>query len=384
MNVRARDLFVLVFVTFFDVTLSGCSRKPDATEAIDANDRVRTVKFDQAALSRLGLTVAPAGGAQGSQTLRVPGTIEYNLEHYAEVGSLVDGRITSVSARVGERVKKGQKLATLVVPSIAQAQSQYISAGAAAQVAKEHAERERTLLEKQLTTAHEAEVARGEAIRSNADLAAAAARLRVLGVALPTDGRQISGPGSMTLVAPIDGVVVRRDAVLGRYVQPNETSFIIADPSQLWASVDVYEGDLPHFKVNAEVELSVDALPGKTYRGRVFLVEPQIGKESRVLRARIGIDNSSDELKPGLFVRATIKVDDDMQDKKLPVPSAAVQPLGEGDVVFVEMEPGKYEVRSVRVGRRIGQVVEILDGLREGERIVVEGAFLLRGEVTKQ
>ena len=379
-----RSLFVIVIVTFCGMGNHGCTKKSDVTEATDTSDRVRTVRFDLPALKRLGLTIAPAGGAQGSQMLRVPGTIEYNLEHYAEVGSLVDGRITSVSARVGDRVKKGQKLATLVVPSIAQAQAQYISAGAAASVAKEHAERERSLLAKQLTTAHEAEVARADNIRSDADLAAAAARLRVLGVALPSDGKQIAGPGSMTLVAPIDGVVVRRDAVLGRYVQPNETSFVIADPSQLWASVDVYEGDLPHFKVNAEVELSVDAMPGKTYRGRVFLVEPQIGKESRALRARIAIDNTSDELKPGLFVRATIKVDDDMQDKKLPVPSAAVQPLGEGDVVFVELEPGKYEVRTVRVGRHIGQVVEILDGLREGERIVVEGAFLLRGEVTKQ
>ncbi len=373
---------------FMAVVLScapACTTKPTRTgEGRSSPDKVRTVKFDPSALQRLGIQVAPAGGVHGVQILHVPGTFEYNLEKYAEVGSIVDGRITSLSSRVGDIVKKGQHLATLSVPSIAQAQSQYISAQAAALVAKEHAERERALLKKQLTTAHEAELASSDAIRTEADMAAAAARLRVLGVSLPSGGKTILGAGSLTLVAPIGGVVVKRDAVLGRYLQPNETAFVIADPTSLWATVDVYENDLPYFKVNAEVELTVDALPGKIVKGKVFLIEPQVGRETRMLRARIAVDNANGELKPGLFVRASIKIEDEKHDKTLPVPSSAVQPLGESDVVFIEIQPGKYEIRNVRIGRRTAQVAEILEGLRDGERIVVEGAFLLRGEVTKQ
>ena len=108
------------------------------------------------------------------------------------------------------------------------------------------------------------------------------------------------------------------------------------------------------------------------------------GRETRVLRVRIVVPNDDGALRPGMFVRASLDIRGGQEDGKLLVPSGAVQPLGDGDVVFVEMEAGVYEVRSVRAGRRTSQVAEILEGLAATERIVVDGAFLLRGEVTKQ
>jgi multidrug efflux pump subunit AcrA (membrane-fusion protein) len=89
-------------------------------------------------------------------------------------------------------------------------------------------------------------------------------------------------------------------------------------------------------------------------------------------------------LRPGEFVRASVKLPDTHNTNLLFVPAAAVQPLGEDDVVFVEREPGLFEVRKVRVERQTAQVAAIGDGLSRGERIAIEGAFLLRGEVSKQ
>ncbi|MEI7892392.1 MAG: efflux RND transporter periplasmic adaptor subunit [Myxococcales bacterium] len=362
----------------------GCGSGKQAPPAPKEVSSPKTVRFDPAALSRLGVRVAPASAPNQRHKLRLPGTLEYNLERYAEVGSLVEGRVLSISARVGDQVKKGQRLGTVIVPSIAQAQAAYVSAVAAAHLAKANAERERALLEKQLTTAREAEVALAEKLKTEADVAAASARLQVLGSGIVADITSIQGPGTLTLVAPIAGVVVRRDAVLGRYLQPSETVFVIADPRVLWASVDVYEADLPYLAVNADTELTIDALPGRLVKGKVSLVEPQVGRETRVLRVRIVVPNDDGALRPGMFVRASLDIRGGQEDGKLLVPSGAVQPLGDGDVVFVEMEAGVYEVRSVRAGRRTSQVAEILEGLAATERIVVDGAFLLRGEVTKQ
>jgi membrane fusion protein, heavy metal efflux system len=347
-------------------------------------DGPKMVKFDPKALERLGIKVEPAGQRTGALDLEVPGSLEYNLDRYAEVGTIVDGRITAINVKPGDTVKKGALLASLVVPSIASAQAEYLSAEAAARSSKENLAREQALLEKGLTTAREFEVARAEAAKTEADLGAAKAKLQALGVGRPTGGANITGAGMLTLTAPIDGVVVRRDAVLGRFLQAKETAFVIADPSDLRAALNVYEADLPYFRIGADAEISIDALPGKVVKGKVVLVEPQIGKQSRSARAFIDVPNPDQVLRPGMFVRTSIKLPEDLAQGRLLVPAPAVQPLGDDFVVFVESGPGIFEVRKVKLVRSTTQIAEIHEGLARGDRIAVEGAFILRGEVTKQ
>lgn len=367
--------------------LAGCPGEKSVhaqDSAPSKSDGSKVVKFDPKSLERLGIKVEQAGSTSGSLDLEVPGSLEYNLDKYAEVGTLVDGRLTSITVKPGDPVKRGQLLATLVVPSIATAQAEYLSTEAAAKSANANLERENGLLEKGLTTAREAEQAKAEASRTEADLAASKAKLQALGVGQPTAGSKISGAGMLSLKAPIDGVVVRRDAILGRFLQAKETAFVIADPHDLRASLNVYEADLPYFTVGQEAELFVDALPGKSFKGKIVLVEPQIGKQSRSARAYIDVPNHDGILKPGLFIRASIKLPETAAQGRLLIPAPAVQPIGEDKVVFVEKETGTFEVRKVQVARKTTEIAEIREGLAKGEKIVIEGAFVLRGEVTKQ
>lgn len=362
----------------------GCKGKaPTAEGAPTVAPGPKTVKFDPKALARLGVKVDVAGAKSAENDIEVAGSLEYNLDRYAEVGTLLDGRVSTLSVKVGDPVKRGQVLATLVVPSIAAAQAEFVSAEAVARIAKDNAAREDALLQRELTTAREAEVARGEAIKSQAELAAATAKLQALGVNKPTGSGTITGAGTLNLVAPIEGVVVRREAVLGKFLQPQETAFVIADPHSLRASLNVYEQDLGYFKIGSETTITFDAIPGKVVKGHVLVVEPQVGKSSRSARALIEVPNPDGSLRPGLFVRASIPLPQDTGHRLL-VPSSAVQPLADDDVVFVEREPGLFEVRKVEVARRTPQVVEIHSGLVRGERIVIDGGFVLRGEVTKQ
>jgi membrane fusion protein, heavy metal efflux system len=347
-------------------------------------DGPKLVKFDPKSLERLGIKVEHAGSSTGALDLEVPGSLEYNLDKYAEVGTLVDGRLTAVTVKPGDVVKRGKVLATLVVPSIATAQAEYLSTEAAAKSAKTNLDRENELLDKGLTTAREAEQAKAEESRTEAELAAAKAKLQALGVGRPTAGSNISGAGILSLTAPIDGVVVRRDAILGRFLQAKETAFVIADPHDLRAALNVYEADLPYFHFGQEAEIFVDALPGKSFKGKIVLVEPQIGKLSRSARAYIDVPNHDSRLKPGLFVRASIKLPEAVAHDRILVPAPAVQPIGDDKVVFVEREAGTFEVRKVQVARKTTEIAELREGLTKGEKIVVEGAFVLRGEVTKQ
>lgn len=381
---RLQSLLVLA-LSFY---ATSCSKSEAAVPAPAADaatsTRLQIVTFDPKSLERLGVKVEHAGTAGVAQVLQLPGTVEYDLEHYAEVGALAEGRIVTVNALVGDRVHRGQTLATMLVPSIASAQADFLRAQASLTVADEHAKRQDALLAEKLATGRDVELAHGEKLEGEAELAAAAARLKLLGVPLPKSGATIVPNGSMPLASPIDGVVVAREAVLGSYLEPNDTAFVVADPSTLWVTVQIFEADIPYFRIGTPVTLTVDALPGTSFTGKITLLEPEVGKLTRALRGRVEVPNADGALRPGLFVRASVPLPSAADTGRLLVPSAAVQPLGDRDVVFVERSPGKFEVREVDVARRTAQVSEISSGLAIGEPIVVEGAFVLRGEATKQ
>jgi cobalt-zinc-cadmium efflux system membrane fusion protein len=365
---------------------AGCKGQASAASlaATDAGTTLRVVAFDPAVLARLGIRVEPAGVAGRAHTVRVSGTLDYDLDHYAEVGALLEGRVSSVAARVGDPVRKGQVLATIVVPSIAEAQAGYLTAKASSVAARKNRDREADLLGHQLTTAREAEIASSEAAKAQADVAAAEAKLRALRVDLPDNDTSVTGAGAYRLTAPIDGTVVRRDAVLGGFLEPNKTAFVVADLSELRAMLEIFEADLPYVRAGAPVRLTLDAMPGRVFEGRVASLDPQMGSATRMVRARVAVPNPDGDIRPGLFVRAAIELPADLLAAQVLVPAAAVQPLGDEDVVFVERTPGSYEVRPVAIARRTTDIIELARGVSRGENIVVEGAFLLRGEVTRQ
>ncbi|MEO6952313.1 MAG: efflux RND transporter periplasmic adaptor subunit [Polyangia bacterium] len=364
----------------FLILLCGCHREAQH-HPVDQGG-MRLVRFDPASLARLGVVVARAGDASARARIVVPGTLEYDLERYAEVGTPQEGRIVSVDVRVGDKVRKGQSLGSVLVPGVAGAQAHYLQARAALHADDEKQAREKGLLEKALTTASEAEAATAEAARSEASVQAARAQLEVMGAQIP-EGSDAIQAGRLVLRSPLAGEVVRRDAVLGRYVQPDQIAFAVADASVLWATIEVFENDIPYFAVGTKVEVTVDAMPGRKIEGTVALMEPQLGASSRALRARIAVPNNDRSLRPGLFVRASTAIPESTVQGLL-VPAAAVQPVGDDDVVFIARAPGTFEVRRVRVGQRDPQVVRVEEGLSRGEPIVVAGTFLLRSEVTKQ
>lgn len=343
----------------------------------------RLVRIEPATAQRLGIRVEAAGSQSGEHRLQLPGSLDFDVERVARVGSVLEGRVVSVTGRIGDPVKKGQRMATVMAPAVAAAQADFLGSRAEAGFATDRVTREEDLAARELTTAQELARARSEKAKAEASMAAAEARLRALRVAVPSGKQPLSDSGLVTLTAPIDGVIFERSVVLGQYIFPDDTAFVVADLSRLWANLDLFEADVPYLRVGADVELTLDASPGKVFHGQLSAIEPKMLKSSRSLRARVSVPNPDGSLRPGFFVRASIALPNG--SKELLIPSSAVQPLEE-DVVFVvrDEKDGIYEVRPVLVGRRTAEVAEISEGLSRGESIVVQGAFLLRGEVTRQ
>ncbi len=360
----------------------GCGTKEKQEPTPSPEPMAQLVRFDPAALTRLGVRVDHAGKLSATYRLEFPGSLDYNLDRYAEVGAIVEGRISNIGVKVGDRVKKGQTLGTLTVPAIVQAQAEYLSARAREKVARDHVARETTLMEQKLTTAREAELARGDALTAEATLSAAAAKLQMYGASLPESDKAMQARGTLALVSPLDGVVVRRDAVAGAFLEPSESAFTIADPASLWATFEVFEMDMPYVRAGAEAELRFDALD-TSITGKIEVLEPHVGKSTRAARARIAVDNSQGVLRPGLFARVFVPIEAPMARGGMLVPSAAVQPLGDKQVVFVEREPGLFEVRAVQVDARSSQLASVR-GIDAADRIATHGAFIVRGEAAKQ
>ncbi|MBS2011753.1 MAG: efflux RND transporter periplasmic adaptor subunit [Deltaproteobacteria bacterium] len=363
----------------------GCSSRAAETgranEPTASADARRVVKFDAAALARMGVTVEAAGDRTGKTRMTFPGSLDYALDRYAEVGTIVEGRVAAVHVKSGDPVVKGQPLAVVAVPALVEAQAQLAIAEASAKTARTQADRESALLDRALTTARESEVARNDADRGRAEADAARARLALLTGAPATAVG--SAMGQLVLTAPMTGTVVRRDLVLGGRIQPSQTAFVVADLTTLWATVNVFESDLRHVLPQSKAEITVEAFPGRTFQGRVEVVEPHVGAGSRAARARIVVSNHDGLLKPGLFFEARVEAGHDDRSGLL-VPRGAIQPLGGVDVVFVERGHGEFEIRKVRVASTSPQVAELTEGLERGERIAVTGASLLRAEATKQ
>jgi cobalt-zinc-cadmium efflux system membrane fusion protein len=345
----------------------------------------RTVRLDAASLARLGVRVDAAGAASASLAIEVPGTLGFDLERYAEVGAPLGGRVTSLRAKVGDAVKKGAVLATVLVPEAAGAQADYLAARASSESTRRELAREEALQPHGATSDRELTAARHASARAEAALAAAAARLHVLRLPLPTDQAAIPGAGTIQIVAPIDGVVVERRATLGQFLPPEDTAFVVADLASLWAALEVHESDVPYLRAGADVALRVEAAGGRVVTGRVALVEPVVGRATRTVRARLVVPNADGALRPGAFVRASIRLPDATGGAPgVVVPAEAVQPVADEDVVFLERAPGVFELRAVEIRRRSADLVELARGVTAGDRVAVAGTFLLRGEAMKQ
>ena len=182
---------------------------------------------------------------------------------------------------------------------------------------------------------------------------------------------------TLTLVSPVDGIVMEKLLVQGQQVMPGMRLYRIADLSTVWAEGDVFEQDLQFVRVGSQAHIEVAAYPGQHLMGRVSFVYPTVDQESRTNRVRVTVPNAGLRLKPGMFTTIYFDV---AQADALVVPAGAVVVTGERNLVFVKDAEGMLTPAEVVLGGRAGDQVEILEGLVEGQTIVGAANFLVDAE----
>jgi RND family efflux transporter MFP subunit len=184
---------------------------------------------------------------------------------------------------------------------------------------------------------------------------------------------------TLRINAPRDGVVVEKLVVEGQMVEPGMKLYRLADLATVWIQAQVYEQDLPFIKLGQEAVISLASQPDPKFRGRVTYIYPTVDEKTRTARVRLEFHNPGYFLKPGMY--ATVEMSSELSPSAVLVPDMAVLRSGEKNTVFVALEGGRFEPRAVSLGARAdGDRYEVLSGLKEGERVVMSGQFMLDSE----
>ena len=305
-------------------------------------------------------------------------TIRANQDRIAHVAPRVSARITQVRAKLGDNVKKGQTLALLDSIELGEAHSAHQQARSQFNLAKSDFERAQKLKVDDIIPEKDFLRARSEYEKSKASLRAAEEKLRLLDV---THSGSEKGPGSVFLLnAPFPGAVIEKNAVLGELAQPDKSLFTVADLSTLWIEANLFEKDLGKVRVGASATVTVSAYPDEVFKGKLTYISSTVDKDTRAVQARVEVPNADGQLKPEMF--ATASIDTAATSKAITLPQEAVLLVNGQAMAFVQ-EVGGFEPRPVELGEKVGARVVVRGGVKEGEQVVVAGAYALKARMLK-
>jgi len=341
------------------------------------------VTLSPEAVERAGIVVAPVTTASRAGEFRLPAMIEPNAYRQVAVTPLVGGRLTRVSAELGDRVRRGQAMAEIYSPDLAAAQTRYVSARAMLDAHDRELQRTQKLVDIGAASRQELERLHAEHAAQTAAVQSVRSELELLG--MPSSALEALTSGSnvsatINVPAPIDGVVTERTANVGLNVDPATKLFTVVDLSTVWVVADLYERDFSRVRVGNQATVTTSAYPELSLRGRVAYIDPQVSLETRTAKVRVEVPNPRGDLRLGMYADVVLT---GTGGEEIPaIPRGAVQNVGNRTVVYLSSpgEPGKFVEREVRLGQASGERVEVLLGVRPGDLVVTDGSFFVRAE----
>jgi cobalt-zinc-cadmium efflux system membrane fusion protein len=351
--------------------LSGCSsEKPGSIATPSAGSDSSAVEV--VAADSKGIQTEVVRSTSFPDYLDLPAHVEPDPTRVVHTFAPAGGRIVEMKVRPWDSVDKGQTLALLESSDLARAVSGYHKALVDNQVKQKALTRAQDLLDHHAISERDFEQAQGDAQQTAAEVAATREQVQVFGM----DPDQAST--QLVVKAPRAGTVLDIGAAAGEYSQALSAPAplaTIADVSTVWVLGDIYERDLAAAKLGSDAQVTLDAYPDKRWSGRVSVVSGAVDPNTRTLRLRVVLPNADARIKPGMF--GSIRIVKSLAPG-IVVPAGAVIREGNDSYMFVAKGNGRFERRTVRLGRTIDGSVEILDGISPGETIVSDGSLFLR------
>ena len=313
---------------------------------------------------RIMANVATVAAKQGTlnKEINAVGIVQYDQSRQAKVTAWIAGRIDKLNvSTVGSLVTKDKPVAEVYSPDLLATQQEYLLA------VKSRDQLKNSTI---------------PSISQNGDglVASAKQRLMLFGVK-ESQIAELEKAGKpnirLPIFTPLSGIVIEKMVQQGQYVNVGEVLFNIADLSRVWVEIDVFENEVPFVRVGQNVEIRPAVEHGAVFNGRISFVYPFHDPKTHTVKARVEMPNPGHMLKPDMFVNAIIRVP---LAKGIIVPVTAVIDTGKRQVVWVEMSPGMFEPRDVQAGERVEEKIQILSGIKPGDKVAVSGSYLIDSE----
>jgi cobalt-zinc-cadmium efflux system membrane fusion protein len=207
-------------------------------------------------------------------------------------------------------------------------------------------------------------------------------RLSLYGVSIADIAGEVRKKPLLSVRSPIAGVITEKHSIVGELSDPSKSLYTVADLSSVWVMVDIHEKDLAKIRKGQSALVKVGAFPDLKLRGRITYIADLVDEATRTVKARIEVANPGRKLKPEMFASVELTLAADAPPV-LAIPEDALQDLDGKKVVFVSENEAEFAARPVEAGRSAGGMIEIVSGLKEGERYAVKGAFILKSELKK-
>lgn len=342
-----------------------------------------TVKLSPEALKNAGVKTASARMESVTATLQVTANVAHNQDRLFHVTPRIAGRVVDVRVSVGSEVKTGTVLATLDSTELGQAKVEYLKTQTFLELARTNYEREKNLFDQKIAARKDVLAAEAEYRRTEAEARMLHERLRLYGLSDQAIANLNHAPSHYFLTAPGAGVVIEKEITQGEVVEPAKKVFSISDLSTVWVLLNIHEKDLAKVKQDATVKIKTESYPGEVFAGKVAYIGNIVDPQSRTVPVRVVVPNPQARLKPGMFATAEV-VTGISSTEAIMIPSSAIQKIEGKPSVFVQEKDGSFAKRELELGREFGNSVEVKAGLKEGEQVVVTGAFTLKSELLKE
>jgi RND family efflux transporter MFP subunit len=320
------------------------------------------VSIDPQRQQLIGVRLAPVTREPMAAMVRTTGVVRYDETRLADVNVKLEGWIRDLYVDfTGQLVQKGQPLFTLYSPDLLATQQEYLLALKTRDQVKDSV----------IADARE---------YANRVVDAARERLRLWDLPpeviadLEETGR---APDVITFRSPVTGFVIEKQALRGMHVTPGQTLYKVADLSVVWVEADVYEQEMALARVGQPASITLDAYPGESFAGRAIYIYPFVEESTRTVKVRYRFPNARGRLKPGMYANVELEGAGGMG---LTVPTNAVLDSGTEQIVFVAQGEGTFIPRTVKLGRRLGDRIEIAEGVKEGEQVATGATFFLDSE----
>jgi cobalt-zinc-cadmium efflux system membrane fusion protein len=336
------------------------------------------IKMPDATLKSNGIEIITASPATIKPTLTLPGEIIFNHHTIVKVVPRMPGMVTSVSRHVGQQVKKGEVLAVIESPMLAELRSQHLIAQKRLNLARTTFEREKQLWEEKITAKQDYLAAQAMWGEAETKLNLALVKLRSLGVQTESShsGQNLA---RFEILAPISGLVISKAIALGGTLKEDHEIFTIADVSTVWTAISTYPKDLNIVKVGQKAVVNATAF-NVVGKGEITYISTLIGEQTRTATARIELDNKDGRWRPGMFVNAKL-VTEEIQ-VPVAIRADAIQTIYGKSVVFGRY--GEYfEIRPLDLGLSDEKMVEVLKGFSAGDQYAAGNSFAIKAELGK-